>query len=199
MPKQLYTNPVTGQPFIPRLNVPEIFGNDLSYSDQIQMLAAYVSNELSALDYVTQEDLTQAIQAVNDNLAGTASAIRLELVNATGELQRQIDAISAGFEVYDISAGAYRVNQDAMRALGNFLTVHAITCGELAKMEITAGQLRDSGINVHGLAVLGIWLVSKGFTLPDRFLPQQRRTGTVVTTNDLMDLTVDENRFVRLE
>ena len=42
MPRQPYVNPITGQPFTPRLNVPEVFGKGLSYEDQINMLLAFV-------------------------------------------------------------------------------------------------------------------------------------------------------------
>lgn len=57
MPHQPYVNPITGQPFVPRLNIPEVFGKGLSYEDQIHMLLKVLNDWLEIIkDY---PELTQ--------------------------------------------------------------------------------------------------------------------------------------------
>lgn len=190
-------NPMTKRPFAPRLQIPEIFGQALSYEDQILTLIHWVTSTLADVEYVSEDDLktldaklTAAIQAV---AAGAAD----DLARAVAELERQIDNIAQGAQLWDVSVGSYRDNQLAMREAARFVAVHALTVRQVGSMDMTVEQLADSGLNCWGLAVLGVWLLDKGFTLPERFTPQSHATGgDTVTTADFKNLKFNENNFV---
>ena len=190
-------NPLTKRPFAPRLQIPEIFGQALSYEDQILTLIHWVTATLADVEYVSEDDLkaldaklTAAIQAV---AAGAAD----DLARAVAELERQIDNIAKGSQLWDVSVGAYRDNQLTMREAARFVAVHALTVEQVGTMEMTVEQLADSGLNCWGLAVLGVWLLDKGFTLPERFTPQPHATGgDAVTTADFKNLKFNEQNFV---
>lgn len=190
-------NPLTKKPFSPRLQIPEIFGQALSYEDQILTLIHWVTSTLADVEYVSEDDLmaldaklTAAIQAV---AAGAAD----DLARAVAELERQIDNIAKGSQLWDVSVGSYRDNQLAMREAARFVAVHALTVEQVGTMEMTVEQLADSGLNCWGLAVLGVWLLDKGFTLPERFTPQTHAAGgDTVTTADLKNLKFNEQNFV---
>lgn len=190
-------NPLTKRPFAPRLQIPEIFGQALSYEDQILTLIHWVTSTLADVEYVSEDDLkaldaklTAAIQAV---AAGAAD----DLARAVAELERQIDNIAKGSQLWDVSVGAYRDNQLTMREAARFVAVHALTVEQVGTMEMTVEQLADSGLNCWGLAVLGVWLLDKGFTLPERFTPQPHATGgDAVTTADFKNLKFNEQNFV---
>lgn len=191
-------NPFTKRSFRPRLQIPEIFGQAMSYEDQIHMLLHWVNEQLSGFDFASHEEvaalgdkLAAAIQAVADQ---DAAALRA----AVADLENQIAKISAGAQIWDISHGRYTENQQAMRNTGAFLAVHAITCEQLASLEITVSELSTIGINCHGLAVLGLWLVDQGYTLPDRFKPYIPPAGeTPLTATDLANLTITQDLFVK--
>ena len=61
MPHQPYVNPITGQPFAPRLNIPEVFGKGMSYEDQILMLAAMLQDAIEKGDVALITQLNEAI------------------------------------------------------------------------------------------------------------------------------------------
>lgn len=202
MPSQPYKNPITGKPFAPRLNVPEVFGTAMSYEDQIHMLLAYVNNILETSDFATKSDVASSVASAIASAQKLVDALRGETIDRTAYLQRQIDEMAAGYDIYGIYLGAYGPNQDVMRGTGNFLAVHALTCAQLGAMEITCAELRDSGINVHGLAVLGLWLIGKGYTLPDRFVPRREPQPGItrdLVTDDLPNMAVNEQMFVVLK
>lgn len=190
-------NPITKRPFAPRLQIPEIFGQALSYEDQILTLIHWVTSTLADVEYVSDDDLTAldakltaAIQAVK---AGAAD----DLARAVAELERQIDNIAQGSQLWDVSVGSYRDNQLAMREAARFVAVHALTVEQVGKMEMTVEQLADSGLNCWGLAVLGVWLLDKGFTLPERFKPAPHTAGgDAVTTADFKNLKFNAQNFV---
>lgn len=196
------TNPLTGKPAYPRLNVPEIFGHAMSYGDQIQMLLAYVNSVLEGADVVSDEELQAAVQGLAQQIASAVDGLNGELENAVARLQREIEETAKGQEIYAVYLGGYGPNQDVMRGTAAFVAVHAITCGQLAAMEITAQQLSDSGINCHGLAVLGTWLASKGYELPDRFKPRAAPAPGVardLVSGDMPNMAVNEQMFVVLK
>lgn len=190
-------NPITKRPFAPRLQIPEIFGQALSYEDQILTLIHWVTSTLADVEYVSEDDLTALDAKLTAAIQAVAAGAADDLVRAVAELERQIDNIAQGSQLWDVSVGSYRDNQLVMREAARFVAVHALTVAQVGAMDITVEQLADSGLNCWGLAVLGVWLVDKGFTLPERFTPQPHTTGgDVVTTADFKNLKFNEQNFV---
>ena len=190
-------NPITKRPFAPRLQIPEIFGQALSYEDQILTLIHWVTSTLADVEYVSDDDLTALDAKLTAAIQAVAAGAAGDLARAVAELERQIDNIAQGSQLWDVSVGAYRDNQLAMREAARFVAVHALTVGQVGAMDMTVEQLADSGLSCWGLAVLGVWLVDKGFTLPERFTPQPHAAGgDIVTTADFKNLKFNEQNFV---
>lgn len=190
-------NPMTKRPFSPRLQIPEIFGQALSYEDQILTLIHWVTSTLADVEYVSEDDLTALDAKLSAAIQAVAAGAADDLARAVAELERQIDNIAQGAQLWDVSVGSYRDNQLAMREAARFVAVHALTVEQVGTMEMTVEQLADSGLNCWGLAVLGVWLLDKGFTLPERFTPQPHTTGgDVVTTADFKNLKFNDQNFV---
>lgn len=190
-------NPLTKRPFAPRLQIPEIFGQALSYEDQILTLIHWVTSTLADIEYVSEDDLTALDAKLTAAIQAVAAGSADDLARAVAELERQIDNIAQGSQLWDVTVGSYRDNQLAMREAARFVAVHALTVQQVGTMDITVEQLADSGLNCWGLAVLGVWLVDKGFTLPERFTPQPHETGGgVVSTADLKHLKFNDQNFV---
>lgn len=190
-------NPLTKKPFTPRLQIPEIFGQALSYEDQILMLIRWVTSTLADIEYVSEDDLTALDTKLTAAIQAVAAGSAEDLARAVADLERQIDNIAKGSQLWDVTVGAYRDNQLTMREAARFVAVHALTVEQVGTMDMTVEQLADSGLNCWGLAVLGVWLVDKGFTLPERFTPQTHAAGgDVVTTEDFRNLKFNENNFV---
>ena len=190
-------NPLTKRPFTPRLQIPEIFGQALSYEDQILTLIHWVTSTLADIEYVSEDDLTALDAKLTAAIQAVAAESADDLAHAVAELERQIDNIAKGSQLWDVSVGSYRDNQLVMREAARFVAVHALTVGQVGAMDMTVEQLADSGLNCWGLAVLGVWLVDKGFTLPERFTPQTHEIGgDVVTTADFKNLKFNDQNFV---
>lgn len=190
-------NPLTKQPFTPRLQIPEIFGQALSYEDQILMLIRWVTSTLADIEYVSEDDLTALDTKLAAAIQAVAAGSAEDLARAVADLERQIDNISKGSQLWDVTVGSYRDNQLTMREAARFVAVHALTVEQVGTMDMTVEQLADSGLNCWGLAVLGVWLVDKGFTLPERFTPQTHAVGgDTVTTADLKNLKFNDQNFV---
>lgn len=190
-------NPLTKRPFAPRLQIPEIFGQALSYEDQILTLIHWVTSTLADVEYVSEDDLTALDAKLTAAIQAVAAGAADDLARAVAELERQIDNIAKGSQLWDVSVGSYRDNQLAMREAARFVAVHALTVEQVGTMEMTVEQLADSGLNCWGLAVLGVWLVDKGFTLPERFTPQPHAAGgDTVTTADFKNLKFNAQNFV---
>lgn len=190
-------NPLTKKPFSPRLQIPEIFGQALSYEDQILMLIRWVTSTLADIDYVSEDDLTALDAKLTAAIQAVAAGSAEDLARAVADLEHQIDNIAKGSQLWDVTVGSYRDNQLTMREAARFVAVHALTVEQVGTMDMTVEQLADSGLNCWGLAVLGVWLVDKGFTLPERYKPQTHAAGgDIVTTADFKNLKFNEDNFV---
>lgn len=190
-------NPLTKKPFAPRLQIPEIFGQALSYEDQILTLVHWVTSTLSDIEYVSEDDLTALDAKLTAAIQAVAAGSAEDLARAVADLEHQIDNIAKGSQLWDVTVGSYRDNQLTMREAARFVAVHALTVEQVGTMEMTVEQLADSGLNCWGLAVLGVWLVDKGFTLPERYKPQTHAAGgDIVTTADFKNLKFNDQNFV---
>lgn len=190
-----YINPVSGLPIMPRLAVPQSFGDAMSYTDQILILAHGLQNIQSTVD-TEHTDIYAQIKAVSDSVTALAEST----AGALAEVRREIGETAIGTQVYDCFTGSYEENMVGMRDTVYWLAVHAITVGELNSLEgmDTVTDLRDCGLSCVGLAVLGQWLFGKGFTIPERYDPQGRATGAALTARDYPNLMLDATNNVYL-
>lgn len=190
-----YINPVSGLPITPRLAVPQSFGDAMSYTDQILILAHGLQGIQDTVD-TEHTDIYAQIKAVSDSVAALAES----MAGALAEVRREIGETAIGTQIYDCFTGSYEENMVGMRDTVYWLAVHAITVGELNSLEgmDTVTDLRDCGLSCVGLAVLGQWLLGKGFTIPERYDPQGRATGAALTARDYPNLMLDATNNVYL-
>lgn len=188
----VFDNPLTGRPIHPRLTVPQAFGDAMSYTDMILTLA-HLFNDLSA----SVDDEHAGLQTGIDTVSQSVQDLAKVLAASVAVLNRRIDELSAGMQVYDVFTGAYEPNQDAMRETARWLAIEGLTIGELNSLigldSVTA--LKDCGLNCVGLAVVGRWLLEK-FELPERYEPTGRVAGQALTSKDYPRLMVDDDNHV---
>lgn len=191
----MYINPVSGLPIFPRLAVPQSFGDAMSYTDQLLILAHGLQNVQTNVD-TDHSNIYAQIKGVADSVAALAEST----AGALAELRREIGETAVGTQIYDCFTGSYEENMVGMRDTVYWLAVHAITVGELNSLEgmDTVEDLRDCGLSCVGLAVLGQWLLGKGFTIPERYDPEGRATGAALTARDYPNLMLDATNNVYL-
>lgn len=187
-----YVNPITGLPIHPRLTVPQAFGDSMSYVDMILHLAACFNELSSSVD--TEHT---SIETRIDGVADSVTALAATLAASIAVLNRRIDEVSAGAQVYDVFTGAYEPNQDAMRETVRWVCIEGLTIGELNSLvgldDVPA--LANCGLNCVGLAVVGRWLLEK-FELPERYEPDGRAAGQALTAKDYPNLMIDSDNHV---
>lgn len=161
-------NPLTKQPFAPRLQIPDIFGQALSYEDQILTLIHWVTSTLADVEYVSEDDLTALDAKLTAAIQAVAAESADDLARAVADLESQISGISEGSQIWDVTTGSYRENQTAMRATVNRLAVRGATIAEMIAIYQTCQALAGSGLTVAGVAV-AIYAKQAGDTLSTRY------------------------------
>lgn len=161
-------NPLTRKPFRPRLQIPEIFGQALSYEDQILCLIHWVTEQIEDIDYVSSADLVALDEKLTAAINAVATRSETDLNRAVADLKKQIDAMSMGAQIWDVTVGSYRENQTAMRATVNRLAVRGVTVAEMVSIYTTCQALAGSGLTVAGVAV-AINAKQAGETLSSRY------------------------------
>lgn len=121
--------------------------------DKLQEYADYLAGKISDLNIVSPDELSEATQKLEDEIA---------------ELKAEIANLAMGVLQWDVQHGDYRSTSEAQRDMFNDLSVHAITVKTLNSLDMTVKDLADCGLNVRGLAVMSYWLVQK-FDIPDYF------------------------------
>lgn len=151
-------NPMTGQPIAPRFTVPDIFGGAMSYTDQIQMLIAWVEQQVSGLDYVSEDALAEAVATLQAAIAAGDAADAQALANAVSYLEGLISGTSEGALIWDLSRGRYGANQDVTRSNALLFDPWACTVEQLNALGLTVDRLSTCGLNCAGLAAVGTHL-----------------------------------------
>lgn len=111
-----FINRFTGRPFQPRFNVPEIFGEALSYEDQILWLATHfkeLADKISALDL--DGFRRQILEAVDTEIEIKLSRFMVSVDRRLTEMERKVDACAAGDLIWDPTQGDYVPSKEAMR------------------------------------------------------------------------------------
>lgn len=141
--------------------LPPSWERAIRLEDQIQWLlqALLLVNE-SALN---ESELEEIKADLKQQLAELSDADKERLQKAVSELNNRIDDFAKGFDIWNVTKGAFTENIESMRDLFNDLTVHSVSVDELAKMDLTVDALANSGLNVRGLAVFAGYLFGATF------------------------------------
>lgn len=141
------------------LAVDSIISDFQSNAEEIQKLwdkTAQIDSEIA--------DINADIANMKDDVAEKYAHV-LMLIN---ELRTLIEQIKASELQWDVTRGVYDSTMYAQRNMFNDVTVHGITCDDLVEAVASVDALADCGLNVRGVAVMGLWLVSK-FDIPEYF------------------------------
>ena len=149
--------------------------------DKLQEYADYLSGKISDLNVVSPDELSEATQKLEDEIA---------------ELKSEIANLAIGVLQWDVQQGDYRSSSEAQRDMFNDLAVHAITVSTLNSLDMTVKDLADCGLNVRGLAVMSYWLVEK-FDMPEGFESAQiSGDSSILSAYKLNAARVDSNGVV---
>lgn len=146
------------------LAVNSIVSDFQSNAEEIQKLwdkTAQIDSEIA--------DINADISNMKDDVAEKYAHV-LMLIN---ELRTLIEQIKASELQWDVTSGVYEPSMHAQRNMFNDVTVHGITCDDLVDAVATVDALTDCGLNVRGVAVMGLWLISK-FDIPHYFTEIQQ-------------------------
>lgn len=112
----MFLNRFTGQPFNPRFNVPEVFGEALSYEDQVIWLAKHFK-ELK--DYVASFDFpnlkADILRAVNRQNKATLDAFMVDVDRRLTIMEGKVNSFVDGDLMWDPTQGNYVPSKEAMR------------------------------------------------------------------------------------
>lgn len=160
--------------------LPAVYDDSFSYYEDICILRKLISDVASSIsDYQSQIDALEKRVGVNEV---DISAIRKsldalyievgdkynELLGYITELFELIDKLGGSQLQWDCQLGLYTDTMNAQRDMFNDVTVHGITVDDLTKEVATVDDLANCGLNVRGLAVLGLWIIDK-FDIPIYF------------------------------
>ena len=150
----MFLNRFTGMPFRPRFDVPEVFGEALSYEDQILWLAKHFK-ELK--DYVDSFDFSTIKEDILAEVTGAVNAIinpfKTETNRRLAAMEERIDHYVDGDLMWDPTQGAYVPSKEAMRRVYAALVqtgdshVHDMA-------DLTVNQMAGKG--THAYSVTGL-------------------------------------------
>lgn len=148
-----------------QITTPLVYDESLSVEQQIACLFGKIANIDS--DFVTAvefDDFKNQIHAEQvsqtEQLEGYTDS---EIDKLDKKLRDLIAGLQVGMHIWNVTVGEYTANVKAMRDFFNDVTVHAITVGTLAQLDMTVDQLADCGLNVRGLAVFSGYLIGGDF------------------------------------
>lgn len=141
------------------LAVDSIISDFQSNAEEIQKLwdkTAQIDNEIS--------DINTDIANMKDDVAAKYAHVLMLIT----QLRELIEQIKASELQWDVTRGVYDATMYAQRNMFNDITVHGITCDDLVDAVATVDDLANCGLNVRGVAVMGLWLLNN-FDIPDYF------------------------------
>lgn len=111
-----FVNRFTGQPFRPRFSVPEIFGEALSYEDQILWLATHFKQLKEYVESFNFATLKQSIlEAVARQNKATLDAYMVDVDRRLTAMEGKVDHYVEGDLIWDPTQGTYVPSKEAMR------------------------------------------------------------------------------------
>lgn len=141
------------------LAVDSIVSDFQSNAEEIQKLwekTAQIDGEIA--------DINENIDAIELDIEEKYTHVLILI----SELRTLIEQIKASELQWDVTRGVYDSTMYAQRNMFNDVTVHGITCDDLVEHVSTVDDLANCGLNVRGVAVMGLWLITQ-FDIPDYF------------------------------
>lgn len=160
--------------------LPASFDDSLSYYEVVCKLTGKINEVIDFTDsFQTQIDALNGrldgvdsdIGDIREDIAALDSKVEEyheELLGLINELHVLLEYLAKGQQQWDCQLGIYTDTMRAQRDMFNDVTVHGITCDDLVETVETVDALAECGLNVRGLAVMGLWLV-ENFDIPDYF------------------------------
>ena len=150
----IYKNPFTGRPFQPRFNVPEIFGEALSYEDQVLWLAKHFKELKDYVDGLGLDTIKEdVLAAVTSRVEAILDPFMTDLKQRISAMEEKIDHVVASDMIYDPTQGGYVPSKEAMRRVYAALVqtgnshVHDMS-------QLTVDEM--SGKGTHAYSVTGL-------------------------------------------
>lgn len=160
--------------------LPAVFDDSLSYYEVVCKLTDKVNELISTYDDL-QEQIDNLDSRIKDNDADIAKLFGLvsdlddkvesynsNVLSLIAEIFSILDKIGDSQLQWDCQLGAYKDTMQAQRDMFNDVTVHGITCDDLVDNVDTVDDLANCGLNVRGVAVMGLWILEK-FDIPGYF------------------------------
>lgn len=187
--------------------LPASFDDSLSYYEVVCKLTGKINEVIDFTDSVQAQidalngrldGVDTNIGNIRENIAALDSKVEEyheELLGLINELHVLLEYLAKGQQQWDCQLGIYTDTMRAQRDMFNDVTVHGITCDDLVETVETVDALTECGLNVRGLAVMGLWLV-ENFDIPDyfRYADSGGSTGAI-TVLDLRDGIVNMDGF----
>lgn len=149
-----YRNPFTGRPFQPRFNVPEIFGEALSYEDQVIWLAKHFKELKAYVDGLGLDTIKEdVLAAVTARVEAILDPFMADLKYRISAMEEKIDHVVASDMIYDPTQGGYVPSKEAMRRVYAALVqtgnshVHDMS-------QLTVNEMNGKG--THAYSVTGL-------------------------------------------
>lgn len=149
-----YRNPFTGRPFQPRFNVPEIFGEALSYEDQVIWLAKHFKELKAYVDGLGLDTIKEdVLDAVTARVEAILDPFMADLKYRISAMEEKIDHVVASDMIYDPTQGGYVPSKEAMRRVYAALVqtgnshVHDMS-------QLTVNEMNGKG--THAYSVTGL-------------------------------------------
>lgn len=150
----MFLNRFNGQPFRPRFNVPEVFGEALSYEDQILWLATHfkeLKDYVDSFDFSTiKEDI---LVAVTTRVESILTPFMGDINRRMSQMEERIDHVVVSDLIYDPTQGGYVPSKEAMRRIYAAL-VQTGTSHVHDMSQLTVNDM--SGKGTHAYSVTGL-------------------------------------------
>ena len=176
--------------------LPLVYDDSLSYMELLSKVACG-HNELVEAYCCIDQALEQFASDVNQQSGEMTDEFYTALSKLRDELVELIRESEQGCLTWDVQHGWWTGSVDAMRDMFNDLTVHGITCCELAELDMTVCDLAESGLTVRGLAVAGRALIEdRGFSMDPTLTKFEGGDSGEVTAYDIKTARKDESGYV---
>lgn len=160
--------------------LPAVFDDSLSYYEVLCRLTDKVNEIISTYDDL-QAQIDSLDSRIKDNDADIAKLFGLvsdlddkvesynsNVLSLITEIFSILDKIGDSQLQWDCQLGVYKDTMQAQRDMFNDVTVHGITCDDMTANVDTVDGLANCGLNVRGVAVMGLWLL-ESFDIPEYF------------------------------
>lgn len=149
-----YRNPFTGRPFQPRFDVPEIFGEALSYEDQIIWLAKHFKKLKDFVDGLGLDTIKEdVLEAVTLRVEQMLEPFMADISYRISKMEEKVDHVAASDLIYDPTQGGYVPSKEAMRRVYAAL-VQTGTSHVHDMSQLTVDAM--SGKGTHAYSVTGL-------------------------------------------